>query len=120
MLKSVLAISAALLLSGSGAMAQGGAARACGADIKTLCGGVEPGQGRIAACVKERFKDLSEPCRDLLSTTAAGARACAADVKQNCANARRRSAIVACMKSTLANLSDTCRSALARVAAGRS
>jgi hypothetical protein len=100
-------------------MAQGGAARACVADIGALCGGVEPGQGRIAACVKERFKDLSEPCRNLLTTTAAGARACGADVKQNCANARRRTAIVAWMKSTLADLSDTCRSALARVAASR-
>jgi hypothetical protein len=118
MLKGVLAISAALLLLGSNAMAQG-VARACAADIRALCGGVEPGQGRIAACVKEHFKDLSDACRNPLATAAAGAKACAADVKQHCASARRRPAIVACMKSTIANLSDTCRSAIAQVAARR-
>ena len=116
MLKSVLAISAALLLLGSSAMAQG-AAKACAADIKTLCAGVEPGQGRIAACVKEHFKDLSEPCQKLMATTAAGVKACGADVKQHCTNARRRAAIVSCVKATLADLSDACRSAISQVAA---
>jgi hypothetical protein len=115
-MKGVLVISAMLLLSGSSALAEG-AARACVSDIRTLCGGVQPGQGRIAGCVKERFKDLSEPCQNLLATTAAGAKACAADLKQNCAEARRRAARVACIRSSLANLGDACKSALARVAA---
>lgn len=119
MLKSVVAVSVAMLLLGSSAMAQGTAARACAADIQGLCGGIEPGRGRIAACVKEHFKDLSEPCKTPLAPIAASVKACAADVKQNCANAHRRIAIVACMKSTLANLSDTCKSALAQVVARR-
>jgi hypothetical protein len=117
-LKSILAIGAALLLSGSNAVAQG-AARACVTDIKTLCAGVEPGEGRIAGCVKEHFKDLSEPCENLVAATAAAAKACTADVKQHCADARRRAAKVVCLKSALVDLSDACKSAISQVAAGR-
>jgi hypothetical protein len=127
MLRSAMAISAALLLLGSGAMAQGAAApaqgaaapRACAADIKTLCEGVKPGQGRIASCIKENFSKLSQPCQDQLATAAAGAKACAADVKQHCANARRRIEVIRCLRPALANVGDTCRSALAQVAARR-
>ena len=58
MLRSVFATGAAFLLFGSSAVAQG-AARACISDINTHCAGVEPGEGRIAGCFKEHFKDLS-------------------------------------------------------------
>jgi hypothetical protein len=118
MLKNVLAISVALLLFGSNAVAQG-AARACVADIKKVCAGVEPGEGRIAGCVKEHVADLSAPCQNLLTATAAAAKACTNDVKQRCADARRRAAKLVCIKSTLANLSDDCKSAISQVAAGR-
>ena len=118
MLKSVLAIGAAFLLFGSSAVAQG-AARACVTDIRTLCAGVEPGEGRIAGCFKEHFKDLSTPCQNLLAATATAAKTCTADVKQHCADARRRSARVACMASALTDLSDACKSAISQVAAGR-
>jgi len=117
-LKSIFAISAVSLLLGSNAVAQS-AARSCVTDIKTLCAGVDPGEGRIAGCVKEHFKDLSEPCQNLLATTAAAAKACTADVKQQCADARRRAAKVSCLKSALLNLSEDCKSAISRVAAGR-
>jgi hypothetical protein len=60
MLKNVLAISVALLLFGSNAVAQG-AARACVADIKKGCAGVEPGEGRIA--VASRSTSLISPHR---------------------------------------------------------
>lgn len=119
MLRTGLAIGAVLLLLGSSAMAQQGPAKACAGDIRTLCGSVQPGQGRIAACVKEHFKELSQPCQDRLAAAAAGARACAADVKEHCANVRRRGAIVACIRATLADLSDTCRAAISQVAARR-
>lgn len=119
MLKIVLAISALVLLLGSSAVAQEGPTKACAADIKKFCGDVQPGEGRVAACVKEHFNELTKPCQDRLATTAAGAKVCAADIKQHCANARRRSAIVSCIRSTLADLSDPCRSAIAQVAAGR-
>jgi hypothetical protein len=89
LLQSGLAVAAILLLLGSNAQAQG-AAKTCASDIKTLCADVRPGQGRIAACVKDHIKDLSDPCQNLLATTAATAKTCAADVKQHCADAQRR------------------------------
>jgi len=118
MLKSVLAVSAALLLFGSAASAQS-RARACVDDIKKLCASVQPGEGRIAGCLNEHLSDLSEPCQNLLATTAAAAKACTADLKQQCADARRRVAKIACVKSALANLSDDCKSAISQIAADR-
>src|SRR6516165_2502186 len=118
MLKSVLTIGVAFLLFGSSAVAQG-AARACIADVKTHCAGVEPGEGRIAGCVKEHFKDLSTQCQNWLGAAAAAAKACTADVKQHCAEERRRAAKITCLKSALVNLSDDCKSAISQLAAGR-
>jgi hypothetical protein len=117
-LQSGLVVAAVLLLFGSNAHAQG-AAKACASDIKTLCAGVRPGQGRIAGCVKDHMKDLSEPCQNVLATTAAAANTCAADVKDHCANAQRRIEKISCLKSALLNLSDECKSAISQVAAGR-
>ena len=118
MLKNLLVISAALLLSGSSAVAQG-AARACVADVQKICAGVEPGEGRIADCIKKHVGDLSEPCQKLLASTAAAAKTCTDDVKQRCADARRRAAKITCLKSTRTNLSDGCKSAISQVAAAR-
>lgn len=71
MLKRVLTIEAILLLSISGAMAQMSpgemeAAKACKPDIARLCGNVEPGQGRIKACMKAHIRELSDPCKEAL------------------------------------------------------
>lgn len=39
---------------------------ACGGDIRTLCGGVAPGDGRIMQCIANRAADLSPACKDVL------------------------------------------------------
>ena len=69
--KRVLVTAAILLLSTSGAMAQmgqGGRAvlRACKPDIARFCSQVQPGQGRIKACMKEHLQELSDPCKEAL------------------------------------------------------
>src|SRR5262249_31552997 len=100
--------------------AQRAVVKACGADIRAQCAGVQPGKGRIRACVKEHFKDLSEPCQTVLLKAAAVGKACAADIKQNCAPTRRGGGrLRACMKEHLADVSDPCKAVLARAAAGR-
>lgn len=62
---AVAAVWAALSLAATGAMAQGAregeAAKACAADVKTLCPGVQPGQGRIAQCLRKHHDQVSEP-----------------------------------------------------------
>jgi hypothetical protein len=68
----ILAAGAILLLATSGAMAQkmgaGGRAvlQACKPDIARFCSQVQPGQGRIKACMKEHIHELSEPCKEAL------------------------------------------------------
>ncbi|MCM2266987.1 MAG: cysteine rich repeat-containing protein [Elusimicrobiales bacterium] len=36
----------------------------CAADAARFCKDVKPGEGRVAACLKEHEKDLSQACRD--------------------------------------------------------
>jgi hypothetical protein len=37
---------------------------ACKADVQKLCSGVQPGGGRIMACLKEHKDEVSQACRD--------------------------------------------------------
>jgi hypothetical protein len=44
---------------------------ACGADVRTLCAGVDPGGGRILQCLISNASSLSPDCRSVLSQFAA-------------------------------------------------
>lgn len=44
---------------------------ACSGDVRTLCGGVAPGGGRIVQCLVVRAADLSPACKDVLAQFAA-------------------------------------------------
>ncbi|MGA8561811.1 MAG: cysteine rich repeat-containing protein [Pseudolabrys sp.] len=44
-------------------------ANACRADVSSLCAGVEPGRGRIEACLQSNFTKLSPPCVDVMART---------------------------------------------------
>jgi hypothetical protein len=98
------------------AMAQ---SRVCATDIKKACANIEPGGGRIAACVKGNLKDFSDACRARLAEAAAAARTCREDVKKECGDVRRRTKKVACVRGALNNLSEGCKAAIAAVASNR-
>ena len=54
---------AALVSAESGALAQQAAAmKYCKADFERLCPGVQPGGGRIIACLKEHKEEMSIGC----------------------------------------------------------
>jgi hypothetical protein len=117
---SFMLISTAMLLTASIATAQQRpSAGACAVEIKAKCAGVEPGQGRIVACVKTHLTEFSKPCQERLAKVAATAKACEPDVKQNCTGTKRRGRIRACIQGVLGNLSDACKDALAQAVAGR-
>ena len=40
---------------------------ACGGDVRTMCGGVAPGGGRIVQCLATNAASLSPACQDVLS-----------------------------------------------------
>jgi len=44
---------------------------ACGGDIRSLCGGVQPGGGRIIQCIAANAASLSPACKDVLAPFAA-------------------------------------------------
>jgi hypothetical protein len=39
---------------------------ACGQDVRALCAGVQPGQGRIVQCLASHHGDLSVNCKSML------------------------------------------------------
>lgn len=55
------------------AAGNGPVAEACMDDIKKLCSGVQPGEGRIAACLKDKRKDVSKGCKTALLKAKRGA-----------------------------------------------
>ncbi|TPQ37750.1 hypothetical protein C2U70_10575 [Bradyrhizobium guangdongense] len=118
-IRSGLVIVAALLLSNSVAVAQQ-AGPPCKGDIKTLCAGVQPGEGRIKACIKSHLKDVSEACQDRLLTVAVSGKICKPDVAKLCAGITPGTGgIRECIKSHLADLSEPCRDAMSQAAAGK-
>ena len=93
---------------------------ACVANIKEKCAGVEPGQGRIGACVKEHLAELSQPCQARLARLAdAAKKVCAADLKKDCAG-MMRARRMACIIRSLRNLSEPCKAELSKAVAGGS
>ncbi len=103
-----------LLFTSAGAMAQQGDARqACGADIKQLCAGVNPGEGRLKACVAEHFGQLSASCQTALISSVTITKACKADAEQKCAGTEPGGGhIQACMKDHFTELTEPCKDAL--------
>src|SRR5215471_14149270 len=89
--RSGFVILTALLLSGSAAVAQTG--KPCAADIKKLCAGIQPGEGRIKACIKSHLTELSPACQDRVLTVAVDRKGvqdrCYETVCRHCAGHRR-------------------------------
>jgi hypothetical protein len=94
-------------------------AKACAADIKAQCPDIKPGGGKLKACVKAHFTDLSADCQVAIVRVAAVGKACKADVKRFCADLKPgEGAIADCMKSHTDDLSDGCKEAMAKSEAG--
>ncbi len=89
----------------------------CAADIKKACPNVDPGGGRIIACIKEHFDDFSDVCQKRLAAVAEAANACRADVQKECGSVRGRARKAACVVDALTDLGDACKSAIAAAVA---
>ena len=91
-------------------------ARACRRDIDRLCSEVQPGRGRVVACLIRQQDDLSSSCgpeieriqgaAETISTIRA---ACRADAERLCAGVPREAGpLVECLQANRSNLSETC------------
>lgn len=109
-----LAIASLLLVAPVGAIAQGTAVRqACGAELQQHCTGVQPGEGRLRACVKDNFAAFSEPCKRAMLSSVAVVKACKADVQRTCPDVQPGGGrIQACMKDHFAEYSESCKQAI--------
>jgi hypothetical protein len=81
----------------------------CMDDAKRLCPGVEPGQGRIAACLKEHKDQLSQGCKANIARFREGAEACQADVQKLCPDAKAGPDRRRCMQQHKDEVSPACR-----------
>ena len=101
-LQVIAALGATLLLTGSwGASAQEGGLfateRDCATDIKSLCAGVQPGGGRILACLQQHVAagELSVGCSTILSKAIWVAKECAGDICNSARTPRMRTSAIA-------------------------
>jgi hypothetical protein len=103
-----------LMLAPAEAMAQLGEARhACAADIKQLCAEVKRGEGRLKACIKEHFGQLSVPCQTALLSNVTITKSCKTDAQEKCPDIQPGGGrIQACMKDHFTELTDPCKDAL--------
>ena len=116
-----ISLGASAALAQAAPPAQAPAARnACRADIRALCAGIQPGGGRMAACLREKQAQLSPACREQIAAVRtrgqAMRQACAGDIKNVCAGVQPGGGrIAACLREKESQLSESCKSA--RVAA---
>jgi len=96
------------------AIAQGTALRqARGAEVQQHCAGIEPGEGRLRACVKEHYAEFSETCKQALLSSVTLVKACKDDVQQACPDVQPGGGhIQACMKDHFTEFSDRCKQAI--------
>ena len=108
---SALLVAGALLVAPL-AFAQGlQPGKACKADLEKLCPGVEPGHGRILACLEGKTDQLSTACKDDVSNKlVAFYKACKADTDKLCATVERgEGRVMQCLKDNEASLSKSCK-----------
>jgi len=108
-------LTGSVLLAAASALAQQGAVRqACSADLQQHCAGVQPGGGRLRACVAEHFSSFSDPCKQALLSNLAVVKACKTDVQRSCSGIEPGGGhIQACMKDHFAEYSEACKRAIA-------
>ena len=90
--------------------------KACKADLEKICPGVQPGQGRILACLQGKTDQLSSACKDDVSKKlVAFHKACDADADKLCTSvAPGGGRVMECLKDNEASLSKSCKNAFAK------
>jgi len=127
MMPGVSRTAAALLFIGLGTMtaaADGLTARfqiiakACQADVATICQGMPVGGGRIMRCLGENYMNVSTPCRS--SMASAMASLCSADLARLCPGASLGGGEAeSCLQQHAAELTGSCKTAADRIASSR-
>jgi hypothetical protein len=104
-------LGAGVLLAASVALAEPVAGKACKADLDKVCPGVEPGQGRILACLEGKLDQLSQACKDDVSKKFnALYKACRPDAQKLCPGVEMGGGkVLQCLGDNEASLSSSCK-----------
>jgi len=104
-------LGAAVLLAASVALAEPVPGKACKADLAKICPGVEPGQGRILACLEGKTDQLSQACKDDVSKKFnALYKSCKADTEKLCPGVEMGGGkVLQCLGDNEASLSSSCK-----------
>ena len=110
-----------ILLAGTGAVAQ--EAQPCKADVEKFCQGVQPGGGRIAACLKQHKDEVSPACKSRIAQAEKRLKevhqACEDDIMSFCAGVEPGDGRVAkCLKAHQDQLSAECKGAIGKAKKG--
>jgi hypothetical protein len=92
---------------------------ACHDDVERLCKDVQPGEGRVLACLKSHKKDVSKECTNAIQQMRAQLKnmsaACEPDVEKFCWDTPAgKGGITQCLKKHKAELSADCKTAVAK------
>ena len=113
-----IALVAGLLQAGGAAAEEHMGRDACRADVEKLCKGIEPGEGRLAKCMKEKEAQVSAGCKEHMAKMheerekkmRAFNEACKGDVEKFCKDVKPGDGrMVGCLRSNQASLSGSCK-----------
>ena len=106
-----LLLGAGILLAAPVALAEPVPGKACKADLEKACPGIEPGQGRILACLEGKTDQLSQACKDDVSKKFnALYKACRADAQKLCPDTEMGGGkLLQCLGDNEKSLSSSCK-----------
>ena len=92
----------------------------CSTDLKSYCARIQPGDGRIADCLAQNFRQIQPACRSLIAAARnkfdAMAEACKGDAEKLCKGVpHREGRVLSCLKSREASLSAACATEFKRI-----
>jgi hypothetical protein len=104
-------LGAGVLLAVPAARAEPVPGKACKADLEKACPGIEPGQGRILACLQGKTDELSQACKDDVSKKFnALYKSCRADAEKLCPGTEMGGGkLLGCLGDNEAKLSSSCK-----------
>lgn len=89
-------------------------AKPCADDVASFCKGVQPGQGRLAQCLKQHSNELSPACKENIQIKKEKfqdfVQACKADEEKLCSDIKPgQGRITRCLKQHEGELSPECK-----------
>jgi Cysteine rich repeat len=92
----------------------------CSNDLKSFCARVQPGEGRVADCLAQHFREIRPSCRGAITAAFNKfdkmAEVCKGDAEKLCKGVPyREGRVLSCLKGRESNLSAACAAQFKRI-----